>query len=205
MAENDLQDTDDEIDTRQGIGKYRRWFREAVDKADVWRKEAEQDYDFVAGKQWTEADKHKLEQSGRPAITINRIKPLINVLSGYQRLNRYDIDFLPRTSDDIDICTVRKGITKYVLDQCGDDNEESEAFEDAAIGGLGWMEVGYKFNEDMTDGEAFVTREDPFGIYVDPEAHKTDFSDAKFSFKGAGFIRIITNIQYKRMSILYRG
>ena len=70
MAENDLQDTDDEIDTRQGIGKYRRWFREAVDKADVWRKEAEQDYDFVAGKQWTEADKHKLEQSGRPAITI---------------------------------------------------------------------------------------------------------------------------------------
>lgn len=43
MAENDLQDTDDEIDTRQGIGKYRRWFREAVDKADVWRKEAEQE------------------------------------------------------------------------------------------------------------------------------------------------------------------
>jgi len=180
MAENDLQDTDDGIDSRQGIGKFRRWFREAVDKADVWRKEAEQDYDFVAGKQWTEADKKKLEDSGRPAITINRIKPLINVLSGYQRLNRYDIDFLPRTSDDIDICTVRKGITKYVLDQCGYDNEESEAFEDAAIGGLGWMEVGYKFNEDMTDGEAFVTREDPFGIYVDPEAHKTDFSDAKY-------------------------
>ena len=180
MAENDLQDTDDEIDTRQGIGKYRRWFREAVDKADVWRKEAEQDYDFVAGKQWTEADKHKLEQSGRPAITINRIKPLINVLSGYQRLNRYDIDFLPRTSDDIDICTVRKGITKYVLDACGYDNEESQAFLDAAIGGLGWMEVGYKVNDDMTDGEAFVKRQDPFGIYVDPESHETDFSDAKY-------------------------
>ena len=180
MAENDLQDTDDEIDTLQGIGKYRRWFREAVDKADVWRKEAEQDYDFVAGKQWTEADKHKLEQSGRPAITINRIKPLINVLSGYQRLNRYDIDFLPRTSDDIDICTVRKGITKYVLDACGYDNEESQAFLDAAIGGLGWMEVGYKVSDDMTDGEAFVKRQDPFGIYVDPESHETDFSDAKY-------------------------
>lgn len=164
----------------QAIGKYRQWFREAVDAAAEWRDEAREDYDFVSGHQWTEADKDALEASGRPAITINRIKPLINVLSGYQRLNRYDIDFLPRTSDDINICQVRKGITKYVLDECGYDSEESAAFLDAAIGGLGWLEVGYKFRDDMIDGEAFVKREDPFGIYVDPEAHKLDFSDAKY-------------------------
>lgn len=164
----------------QAIGKYRQWFREAVDAAAEWRDEAREDYDFVSGHQWTEADKDALEASGRPAITINRIKPLINVLSGYQRLNRYDIDFLPRTSDDINICQVRKGITKYVLDECGYDGEESAAFLDAAIGGLGWLEVGYKFRDDMIDGEAFVKREDPFGIYVDPEAHKLDFSDAKY-------------------------
>lgn len=180
MTDNDLQSKDDEIDARQGIGKFRHWFREAVDKADIWRQEAEQDYDFVAGKQWTDEDKRALEDSGRPAITINRIKPLINVLSGYQRLNRYDIDFLPRTSDDIDICAIRKGITKYVLDRSDYDSEESQAFEDAAIGGLGWLEAGYEFNEERTDGEAFVRRQDPFGIYVDPESHKTDFSDAKY-------------------------
>ena len=169
-----------EADESSGIGKFREWFREAVDAANDWRQEAQEDYDFVAGKQWSEADKQRLAESGRPAITINRIKPLINVLSGYQRLNRYDIDFLPRTSDDIDICQVRKGITKYVLDTCRYDNEESTAFLDAAIGGLGWLDVGYKFNEEGTDGEAFVRRLDPFGVYVDPESHKTDFSDAKF-------------------------
>ena len=152
MTDNDLQSKDDEIDSRQGIGKFRHWFREAVDKADIWRQEAEQDYDFVAGKQWTDEDKRALEDSGRPAITINRIKPLINVLSGYQRLNRYDIDFLPRTSDDIDICAIRKGITKYVLDRSDYDSEESQAFEDAVIGGLGWLEAGYEFNEERTDG-----------------------------------------------------
>ena len=77
-----------EADKSSGIGKFREWFREAVDAANDWRQEAQEDYDFVAGKQWSEADKQQLAESGRPAITINRIKPLINVLSGYQRLNR---------------------------------------------------------------------------------------------------------------------
>ena len=162
------------------IGKYRRWFRSAVDGADDWRKEAQEDYDFVAGKQWTDEELADFEDAHLPAITINRIKPLINVLSGYQRLNRYDIEFLPRTNDDTEICQVRKGMTKYILDRCDYDSQESQAFLDAAIGGLGWFDVGYKFDEEMQDGEAYVKREDPFSIYVDPEAHKSDYSDAKY-------------------------
>ena len=180
MNDNDLRMPSDTDNKSDGIGKYRQWFREAVDASDKWRQEAQEDYDFVTGKQWSEDDRRRLEESGRPALVINRIKPLINVLSGYQRLNRYDIDFLPRTSDDMDICTVRKGMTKYILDRSNYDAEESAAFMDAAISGVGWLAVGYRFRDDLTDGEAYVHREDPFGIYVDPEAHKTDFSDAKY-------------------------
>lgn len=180
-------DTTDSIDTKligTKIGKYRKWFREAVDGANKWRKAAQEDYDFVAGKQWTDGEKKAFEASGRPSITINRIKPLINVLSGYQRLNRYDIEFLPRTGDDVDICQVRKEITKYVLDRCDYDSQESAAFLDAAIGGLGWLDVSYEFDEEIQDGEARVKREDPFSIYVDPESHKPDFSDAKYICRG---------------------
>lgn len=162
------------------VGKFRRWFRESADFASDWRDAARRDYEFVSGKQWTDEDIAAFEESGRPAITINRIKPLINVLSGYQRLNRYDIDFLPRTNDDIDVCTVRKGLTKYILDECEYDKHESQAFLDAAIGGLGWLDVGYRFDAEINDGEAYVVREDPFGVYIDPETHKTDLSDAKY-------------------------
>ena len=162
------------------VGKFRKWFRDAVDGMEDWRNEAQEDYEFVAGKQWSDADIAAFEETGRPAITINRIKPLINVLSGYQRLNRYDIDFLPRTGDDVNVCEVRKGMTKYILDQCDYDSQEAAAFLDAVVGGLGWFEVGYRFNEEMQDGEAYVKREDPFSVYVDPEAHKPDYSDAKY-------------------------
>lgn len=170
-------------DTRE-IGKFRRWFRAAVETMKDWRDEAQEDYDFVVGTQWTDDEKRTFEDAGRPAITVNRIKPLINVLSGYQRLNRYDIEFLPRTGDDVDLCQVRKGMTKYILDRCDYDSAESAVFLDAAIGGLGWFEVGYKYDPEIDDGEAFVNRVDPFGLYLDPEAHEQDFSDAKFICRG---------------------
>ena len=82
------------------LAKYKRWFTEAVEGQQKWRAIALEDRDFYAGKQWKNEDKKELENAKRPAMTINRIKPLINVLCGYQRLNRYDIEFLPRTNDD---------------------------------------------------------------------------------------------------------
>lgn len=171
---------EENVHANKKIGTYRTWFRAAVEKAQEWREEAREDYEFTAGKQWKDADKMRLAESGRPALTINRIKPLMNLLSGYQRLNRYDIDFLPRTNDDSQLCQVRKGITKYVLDRSDYDANESQVFLDAAISGMGWFEVGYKFDAEINDGEAFVKREDPFGIYVDPESRKSDFSDARY-------------------------
>lgn len=180
---DEIERTEAVTEPSEGIGKFRRMFREAVDAAEPWQNEAQEDYDFVAGNQWTESEKEAFEAQSRPAITINRIKPLMNILSGYQRLNRYDIDFLPRTSDDLQVCEVRKGMTKYILDRCDYDSQESQAFLDCVIGGIGWLDVGYEFDEDAQDGEAYVRREDPFSVYVDPEAHKTDFSDAKHIFR----------------------
>lgn len=164
----------------EGIGLYRRWFREAVNFAKEWQDEAREDYEFVEGKQWSKAETKAFIDSGRPAIVINRIRPLINVLSGYQRNSRLDIEFLGRTPDDDEPARVRKGITKYILDTCDYETEESNVFLDAIIGGLGWFFVGYEMNEEGTEGEAVVRRESPFGIYVDPEAHSADFSDAKY-------------------------
>lgn len=180
MSLAEKTELDEAVEQKHSINTYRKWFQEAVDFSEEWQDEAQEDYDFVAGQQWSESDKRSFEESGRPAITLNRIKPLMNVLSGYQRLNRYDIDFLPRTGDDINICQVRKGLTKYILDRCDYDSQESQVFMDAAICGLGWFDIGYKIDREVGDGEAYVRREDPFGVYVDPEAHKTDFSDARY-------------------------
>lgn len=162
------------------LAQCRKWFQSAVDGGRKWREEAKEDYEFMAGKQWTDEEIRQFQKDGRPAITINRIKPLLNILSGYQRLNRYDIDFLARTNDDVELCQVRRGVTKFVMDRCDYDSVESQVFLDCSVGGLGWFGVKYKFDAEIQDGEAVVERVDPFGMYIDPEAHELDFSDARF-------------------------
>lgn len=65
---------------RQGVELYRRWFRDAVDSVRRWQDEALEDYDFVEGRQWTKAELQRFKEIRRPAITINRIRPLMNLL-----------------------------------------------------------------------------------------------------------------------------
>lgn len=176
-----MEEIDRDIPEPEGsLAQCRKWFQAAADNGKRWREEAQEDFEFVAGKQWTDEEIRQFKEDGRPAITINRILPLINILSGYQRLNRYDIDFLARTSDDLELCQVRRGMTKYIMDRCDYDGVESQVFLDCAIGGLGWFGVRYDYDNEIQDGEAVIERIDPFSLYVDPEAHELDFSDAKF-------------------------
>ena len=107
------------------LRQCRKWFQAAVDSGKKWREEAKEDFEFTAGKQWTEDELKIFREEHRPAIVINRILPLINILSGYQRLNRYDIDFLARTNDDVELCQVRRGMTKYIMDRCDYTTTES--------------------------------------------------------------------------------
>ena len=51
-----------------GLGKIREWFQDAVDKSRDWRKEAKEDYRFVSGKQWKNADKEQLENTLSEAV-----------------------------------------------------------------------------------------------------------------------------------------
>jgi hypothetical protein len=39
---------------------------------------------FYTGDQWSAADMEKLQQEKRPALTINLVLPIINLISGIQ-------------------------------------------------------------------------------------------------------------------------
>jgi len=160
--------------------KFKRWFKEAVDASRDWRDIAYEDQDFYNGIQWSSEELSSMSKLKKPPITINRIAPMINLVSGWQRLNRYDIDFLPRTGDDTQKAKLRKAITKYVMDESNYDDEESAMFTNSEITGLGWLEVGYKFDPELGDGEAFIRSVSEFDMYVDPESHDRYFRDAKY-------------------------
>lgn len=179
--EEKLEELSDIIsDDDEKLLRFRKWFKGAIESWQRWQDEAKEDYDFVVGKQWSSEELAEFKRQKKPALTINRIRPLINILSGWQKSNRFDISFLPRTSDDQQLAELREGVTKYIMDKCSYETSESTVFQDCAIGGIGWFNVRYKYDFEIDKGQALIERVDPFSVYCDPEAHELDFSDAKF-------------------------
>jgi hypothetical protein len=167
--------------TDQGkVMQARRNVRLSLEATVDWRKAAREDYRFVQGKQWDEGDKGRLAQQGRPAITINRCRPMINQVSGYFGQSMPEANFLPRTDGDEEICNIAKGITKYVYDKCMYPRHKKKVTRDRLICGKGYYWVFYDFDYDKMDGTIKIERRSPFEVFVDPESIKEDLSDAEF-------------------------
>ena len=77
------------------ITKARSNVRLALEASADWRKAAKEDYLFVQGKQWDSADLESMKKQRRPAITINRCRPMVNQVSGYFGQNLSEATFLP--------------------------------------------------------------------------------------------------------------
>lgn len=154
--------------------------KESLRLTSTWRDCAQQDYEFVDGKQWTNSDLDNMKKAGRPAITINRIRPVINLLCGYAAQNETEPDFLPRSQEDDHVARVAKGITKYVFDKSRYQAAKKQAFRDAVTCGVGYFWVTYDFNYKKMMGEIKIENVSPFDAFIDPECTKDDLSDAAF-------------------------
>lgn len=154
--------------------------KNALSATSTWRQNAKQDYEFMQGKQWDDADIKKMREAGRPAITINRIRPVINLLCGYASQNETEPDFLPRSEEDDRVSRVAKGITKYCLDRANYQRNKGKCFRDKIICGLANYWVHYEFDYAKLDGEIRIDRVSPFDVFVDPECSQEDLSDAQY-------------------------
>lgn len=160
------------------LSEARNNIKKALQLTSEWRKSAKEDYDFMRGKQWTDADLKVMKQKSRPVITINRIRPVINLLSGYAAQNETEPDFLPRSEEDDRVARVAKGITKYTFDKTNYQSVKKKAFKDAVICGVGNYWVSYEFDYARMDGRIQIKNVSPFDVFVDPECKEDDLSDA---------------------------
>lgn len=160
------------------LSEARNNVKRALQLTSEWRKSAKEDYDFMRGKQWTDADLKVMKQKSRPVITINRIRPVVNLLSGYAAQNETEPDFLPRSEEDDRVARVAKGITKYTFDKTNYQSVKKKAFKDAVICGVGNYWVSYEFDYAAMDGHIQIKNVSPFDVFVDPECKEDDLSDA---------------------------
>jgi hypothetical protein len=144
-----------------------------------WRTQAREDYDFYASNQWSEEDARKLDSEGRPAVVFNRTARTVNAIKGLEIQSRQEIRFFPREVTDTGVGEYYSAAGKWARDLCDAEDEESDAFEDLTICGIGWTESRMDYEEDQ-EGLYKKDRIDPLEMLVDPTSKKRNFADSKW-------------------------
>ncbi|HEU4344815.1 MAG TPA: phage portal protein [Candidatus Binatia bacterium] len=175
---------------KRALGRHKtdedlvKWIHEQmkIAKSDTtdWRTDAEEDYGFYASEQWSTEDRAALEEQQRPVITFNRVARTINAISGLEVQNRQEVRFVPRETDDSRLAEYYSAVVKWARDQCDAEDEDSEAFQDALICGLGATQTRLDYEEDQ-EGMIKVDRFDPLEAFWDCSARKRNLTDRKWN------------------------
>jgi hypothetical protein len=157
----------------------KKWFRESQPSRTQWARQAEEAYNFVSGDQWSQEDLDKLSDEERPAITYNRIGPLVEFIAGSEVSNRQEVRYIPVEMGDQGVSEVLTNAAEVIREGCDAADEESDAFKDTIICGLGWTVTRPCYDENP-DGDIVIERVDPFEMWWDHRAKKRNLADARF-------------------------
>jgi hypothetical protein len=175
--------TDDELDTagEDLLLEIRQRYEAARSHASKWREEARESFDLYAGRQWSEQDRQKLIEQQRVPITFNRVAILIDAVIGYEVNNRQETRYIPRTPGDAKVNELLTEAANYFRDACDAEFEESDAFRDMCICGMGWTNDRIT-DERNPDYDLVRDRVDPLRMLWDVSSRKPNLEDARYVF-----------------------
>lgn len=176
MSEKKADKPVDEIDLTDDQIASMTWerFSRALDAHDKWAEEAKKFEDFFYGEQWSEADMAKLKESGRPALTINLIKPAVMAIVGEQQKTRAESTYKPRNSRaDVDTASIIAQVAQYVDSDVNFPTVESQVFFDACVTDRGYFDIRMSFDRNL-NGDIAIVADNPKQVILDPDCRTYD-------------------------------
>jgi hypothetical protein len=172
----------DETEYHDIVQMAHRFYREGRNHSSEWRAKAPAWYDLVANRQWDEDDAAQMSADMRIPVVVNRVARTVNAILGTQVNNRQETRYISREPGDVQVNEVLTGAADWVRDGADAEDEETDAFEDTIICGMGWTETRLDYENDL-DGQIKIDRIDPLEMYWDANARKRNLSDARWMMR----------------------
>jgi hypothetical protein len=167
-----------ELDLEDLLRRFKKWWKVDKKHSDDWRTNAVKEFDMVAGEQWDETDKAVLRDQMRPVVTFNRTGSVIGAVAGTEVTNRQEVRFFPREQGDAAADEMLTATANWFRDECNAEDEESDAFWNCLVCGMGWTETRMDFETDQ-DGAPFVECVDPLEMFWDAASRKANLENAR--------------------------
>ena len=164
------------------IAKFNAWDK-AIDASSQpdWREEARDCFAMVAGDQVKDDDKKAAEDKGILYAVLNKIDSTVSAICGSEITNRQEVRYFPRqaTVESAAANEVLTAAAEWSRDECDASDEESEAFRDCIVSGMGWTETRMSYDVDP-DGMPITERVDPLEMAWDPSARRPNLADTRY-------------------------
>ena len=149
-----------------------------AEKHGTWRKLCVEWNGLYANDQWDAEALKVLKEELRPTVSMNHIQKSINAVAGHEISNRQEIHCIPREEGDAAVAEIVTAGVKWYRDEAFAEDEESTAFKDVLIAGMGWTEL--RLDHDMDpDGAPQDNRIDPMEMIPDRYATQANLADAQ--------------------------
>lgn len=157
------------------------WYTAERTKQSVNRYQMAVDQDFYDGLQWDPEDVEALRERGQWPLVYNLVAPTCNWIIGTQKRTPLDWKVLPRHEASAQLADVKSELMKYLSDTSNEAWAISQAFKDAVIVGLGWLETGVR--GDQGDEPIFAAYESWRNVLHDSSGKERDQSDWRYMFR----------------------
>lgn len=155
----------------------------SASKLSKLHKAIEEDFEFVQGQQWEDEDVQRLYQRGVKALTINKIKPVIKLLSGIERQARSDFKAFPEGNEDSVVAEIVTRLMKNRTKVCNVNEKLSTQFKNSSIGGVCFIEPYLDYAYNLINGDLKFKTISSLDVFFDPDFKEYDMSDSKFMIK----------------------
>jgi hypothetical protein len=154
------------------------WWIADKEHCEAWHKDAKEDFDFRALRQWLPADEQDMKDQNRLPLVFDRTGVIIDSVTGAEVANRQEVRYIPRSKNDAIQNEILTEGARWFRDQAKADHAESHAFQDCATTGMGWTETRLDY-EDNPDGDPCIKRVSPLAMYWDHTAREPNLTDAR--------------------------
>lgn len=155
--------------------QLKRFFEDARDTNDDYRKESLIDRDYWDGYQWTEEERKVLDARKQPPLYFNEIKLSIRGLVGVWEQGKNDPRAWPRNPQDEDSADVATKVLRYVKDYAEWDAKRTQCalqyFVEGTTAALVQVDEKNRVDVEQIRFEEF---------FHDPRSRALDFSDARY-------------------------
>ena len=166
------------------LAKMSAFYAESISINQQFWGEADTDTRFEAGDQTLWNDLYaNLPANRRRQFNFNRIKRVINMISGHQRRNRKSTVVIPVENGDTETADQFTKIFMWISQQEGLLETISESFQGALVTGMNLLQVWVDYRSDPISGNVRVDNCSYNSFLIDPFFKKQDLSDCNSLWK----------------------